>query len=124
MSGLLASGDSQLNSQRVFDSLVARERLGTTGLGAGIAIPHGRVDNKNGFSLGAFMRTTRPVDFDAVDGTPVDLFFALCVPEKATQEHLTLLSMLARMFSDPALIDDLRSGSSQQAVYSLLIEER
>ena len=79
---MLSSADPLLNSKLVFDSLLARERLGTTGLGNGIAIPHGRVEC-NGKSVGAFLRTGHPIDFDAVDNAPVDVFFALCVPEGA-----------------------------------------
>ncbi len=116
---MLSSADSSLNSKLVFDTLLARERLGTTGLGNGIAIPHGRVEC-NGKSVGAFIRTGHPIDFDAVDNAPVDIFFALCVPEDATDEHLALLSVLAGNFSDPDFVESLRAISSTKYVYEHL----
>ncbi len=116
---MLSSADPLLNSKLVFDSLLARERLGTTGLGNGIAIPHGRVEC-NGKSVGAFLRTGHPIDFDAVDNAPVDIFFALCVPEDATDEHLALLSALAGNFSDRVFVESLRAISSPTDVYEHL----
>ena len=86
----------------VFDSLFARERLGSTGLGQGVAIPHGRIKGLKD-ALGAFLRLAQPVPFDAPDGKPVSLVFVLLVPEKATEKHLQILSELAQMFSDRAL---------------------
>jgi nitrogen PTS system EIIA component len=121
LAAMLSSADPSLNTKVVFDSLLARERLGTTGLGDGIAIPHGRVAS-NGISIGAFLRTGHPVDFDAVDNAPVDLFFALCVPEEATDEHLALLSALAGIFSDPEFVRSLREISSAAEVYRRLIK--
>ena len=120
LAGMLSSADASLTSKIVFDCLVARERLGTTGLGSGIAIPHGRVAS-NGKSIGAFVRTVNPIDFDAVDNAPVDIFFALCVPEEATDEHLALLSVLAGNFSDPGFIEALRDTSSAADIYAHLI---
>lgn len=120
LAALLSSADPSLTTPTVFDSLVARERLGTTGLGEGIAIPHGRVAS-NGKSIGAFLRTDKPIDFDAVDGAPVDIFFALCVPEEATDEHLALLSSLAGNFSDKAFVDVLRASTDPAEVYRKLI---
>lgn len=116
---LLASSTPELNQHKVFESLLARERLGTTGLGAGIAIPHGRVPH-NGKAIGAFLRTSRPIAFDAVDNAPVDLFFALCVPEAATAEHLALLAELARLFSDPQLVANLRELPTGAEVHACL----
>jgi nitrogen PTS system EIIA component len=116
---LLASAAPELNSQKVFECLLARERLGTTGLGAGIAIPHGRVVH-NGQAVGAFLRTSRPIGFDAVDNAPVDLFFALCVPEAATAEHLALLAELARLFSNQQLVAQLREAPTANDLYACL----
>jgi PTS system nitrogen regulatory IIA component len=83
----------------VFDALFARERLGSTGLGQGIAIPHGRIKGLRE-AAGAFIRTRAPIPFEAPDGNPVSLIFVLLVPEKATDLHLQILSELAEMFSD------------------------
>lgn len=120
LAAMLSSADPGLTATTVFDSLIARERLGTTGLGEGIAIPHGRVAS-NGKSIGAFLRTGKPIDFDAVDSAPVDIFFALCVPEEATEEHLALLSALAGNFSDRAFVDALRSSADAGDVYRKLV---
>ncbi|MGR8919176.1 MAG: PTS IIA-like nitrogen regulatory protein PtsN [Gammaproteobacteria bacterium] len=118
---MLASADPDLKPAAVFESLLARERLGTTGLGAGIAIPHGRVSTQQR-SIGAFLRTGEPIGFDAVDNAPVDLFFALCVPEDATQEHLELLSGLASRFSDGDFVTALRSSDRADEVFRQLVD--
>lgn len=116
---LLASADPALKQKEVFESLLARERLGTTGLGAGIAIPHGRVSTESA-SIGAFVRTGTPINFDAVDNAPVDLFFALCVPENANEEHLALLSALATRFSNDEFVACLRETVGEAGVFSQL----
>lgn len=123
LSEMLASADPSLQPKTVFESLLARERLGTTGLGAGIAIPHGRVATGD-VAIGAFLRTGTPIGFDAVDNEPVDLFFALCVPEEATSEHLELLSELAAAFSDQEFVKDLRASSGEADVFRMLTRER
>ena len=93
----------------VYDSLFARERLGSTGLGQGIAIPHGRIKGIKE-ALGAFVRLSQPVPFDAPDGAPVSIAFVLLVPEQATDKHLQILSELAQMFSDRGLRESLASA--------------
>ena len=93
----------------VYDSLFARERLGSTGLGQGIAIPHGRIKGIKE-ALGAFVRLAQPVPFDAPDGAPVSIAFILLVPEQATDKHLQILSELAQMFSDRGLRESLASA--------------
>jgi nitrogen PTS system EIIA component len=118
---MLSRADPSLDPKMVFETLLARERLGTTGLGDGIAIPHGRVAS-NGKSIGAFLRTGNPIDFDAVDNAPVDLFFALCVPEDAADEHLALLSALAENFSNRDFVKVLREIPSAKDVYEHLIK--
>ena len=119
LSALIAGGQQALNSTDVFDSLIARERLGSTGLGHGVAIPHGRV--KNGTeTVGAFIKLQNPVDFDAVDGEPVDLLFGLLVPEQSTQEHLQLLAQLAEMFSDAEFVAGLRQSGSAADLHARL----
>ena len=118
---LVALANSRLTAAAVFDSLLARERLGSTALGSGIAIPHGRLSFQD-HTVGAFLRIDKGVDYDAVDNNPVDLFFALSVPDSATEEHLQLLATLARAFSDETLLKNLRSAGSVAAIYDLLIQ--
>ena len=100
--GLLFENNDGIARSLVFDSLFAREKLGSTGLGQGVAIPHGRIKGLKD-AVGAFVRLAQPVPFDAPDGQPVRLVFALLVPEQATEKHLEILSELAQMFSDRAL---------------------
>jgi PTS system nitrogen regulatory IIA component len=97
--GLLFENHHGIARSVVFDSLFARERLGSTGLGQGVAIPHGRIKGLKE-PLGAFLRLATPVAFDAPDGKPVSLVFVLLVPEQANEHHLQILSELAQMFSD------------------------
>jgi PTS system nitrogen regulatory IIA component len=118
----LASTDTpHLTPAQAFDGLIVRERLGSTGLGQGIAIPHGRIAHLR-VMQGAFLRTENPIDFDALDGEPVDLFFALFVPEDTTAEHNEMLGELARLFSDAELVNGLRTETSSETVYSLLAD--
>ncbi|MEZ5544990.1 MAG: PTS sugar transporter subunit IIA [Lysobacteraceae bacterium] len=119
---LLSAPAANLALERpIFDSLCARERLGSTSLGHGVAIPHGRIEGLAAPS-GAFLRLSDPLPFDAADGEPVDLVFALVVPEHYTQQHLTLLSHLAEMFSDSACRQRLRQASDDQALFAALSE--
>ena len=97
--GLLFENNQGVARSLVFDSLFARERLGSTGLGQGVAIPHGRIKGLKE-AVGAFVRLAQPVPFDAPDGKPVNLVFLLLVPEQATEQHLRVLSELAQMLSD------------------------
>ena len=119
LSSLIARGRPSLTTNEVFDSLLARERLGSTGLGHGVALPHGRVKNLDR-SIGAFVRLDRGVDFDAVDDQPVDLLFALLVPEKSTDEHLEFLAQLAQMFSGAQLREQLRQQTEPDVLYDIL----
>ena len=109
---------SSLDSNLLFDSLVARERLGSTGLGHGIAIPHCRMKSCSKV-IGALIRLNEPVDFDAIDGEPVDLIFVLIVPEEAHAEHLQVLAHLAEMFNDEAFCQQLRQCEDNAALYQL-----
>ncbi|HPE01161.1 MAG TPA: PTS IIA-like nitrogen regulatory protein PtsN [Burkholderiaceae bacterium] len=104
---------------KVFDSLFARERLGSTGLGQGVAIPHGRIKGLKD-AVAAFVRLAEPVPFDAPDGQPVSLLFFLLVPEQATQAHLDILSELAQLFSEKSSRDGLREAPDAAAVAALL----
>ncbi len=116
---LIADGSSSLTQSEVFDSLLARERLGSTGLGHGVALPHGRL-NHGDKTMGAFIRMQTPVDYDAIDMQPVDILFALLVPQESTDEHLQILSRLAEKFSDAGLLDQLRTEKSTEAIFNLL----
>ena len=116
---LLAGTESSLNYTEIFDCFNSRERLGSTGLGNGIAIPHGRLKHIDA-PMAAFIRLEKPVDFDAVDQKPVDLLFGLLVPEDSTDEHLQILSSLATMFSDQTLVAKLRRGYSPKKLFETL----
>ncbi len=107
--GLLYENNHHIARSQVFDSLFAREKLGSTGLGQGIAIPHGRIKGLKE-AVGAFVRLKQAIPFDAPDGQPVNLIFVLLVPERATDLHLQILSELAQMFSDRELREQLKSG--------------
>lgn len=118
-SKLLATETNSLSSREIYDGLLVRERLGSTGIGRGVAIPHARVD-KNTATLGAFLQIEQGVDYDAIDRQPVDLFFALVVPEACTEEHLQVLAQLAEMFNDAEFRDKLRMLDDCDAKYRLL----
>lgn len=117
--GLLFENNHGIARSLVFDSLFARERLGSTGLGQGVAIPHGRVKGLKD-ALGAFVRAAQPVAFDAPDGKPVQLLFVLLVPEQATEKHLQILSELAQMFSDRALRESMTAAPDAGALHQLI----
>ena len=117
---LIAAADSGLTQTEVFSSLLAREKLGSTGLGKGIALPHGRLKQGNN-TLGAFVRLQDTVDYDSIDNIPVDLLFALVVPEESTQEHLDILAKLAEVFSDGGKLEKIRSGATNAAIYDILV---
>ena len=104
--GLLFENNHSIARSQVFDSLFAREKLGSTGLGQGIAIPHGRIKGLRD-AVGAMIRMREPIPFDSPDGLPVKLIFVLLVPERATDMHLRILSELAQMFSDKQFRDQL-----------------
>lgn len=119
LSQLIADSQSELTQTQVFDSLISRERLGSTGLGRGVAIPHGRVKN-NQQTIAAVIKLQQGVDFDAVDGKPVDLVFALLVPEESTEEHLQLLAQLAEMFSNEEFVARLRASPDAKSLLNNL----
>jgi PTS system nitrogen regulatory IIA component len=117
--GLLFENLDGIARNVVFDSLFAREKLGSTGLGQGVAIPHGRIKGLKE-ALGAFVRLAQPVPFDAPDGNPVSLVFVLLVPEKATEKHLQILSELAQMFSDKVLREAMMRAPDAGALHELI----
>ena len=97
------------------DLLSSRERLGTTGLGGGIALPHARIA-KNEPARAAFLKISNPIDFDAIDEKPVDLFLGLCLPEDSINEYLNLLGKVAEAFEDITLVENLRVSNDKEAV--------
>jgi nitrogen PTS system EIIA component len=112
---------SGLSAREIFDALLQRERLGSTGVGDGIAIPHGKMA-KCGRIFGIFARLERPIDFEALDGMPVDLLFLLIAPENAGADHLKALAAIARALRDPALAAKLRKTRDASALFSLLTQ--
>lgn len=118
---LLAAAAPQLTTAAVFERLLQRERLGSTGLGHGVALPHARASDVEQ-ALGAFIQMRSGIDFDAVDDQPVDLAFALLVPEAATDEHLRLLASLAEMFTRGDLRQALREAKSPEGLRVLLLQ--
>jgi PTS system nitrogen regulatory IIA component len=117
--GDMLAGDQGLSRGQVLDSLVARERLGSTGLGQGIAIPHGRLKGLSE-ARGAFVRLATPIPFDSPDGKPVSQVFVLLVPEHATDRHLQLLSELAQMFSERSFRERLTAARTAGEVHALI----
>jgi len=116
--GLLFENSHQISRSLVFDSLFAREKLGSTGLGQGVAIPHGRVKNLRE-GIAAFVKTQNPIPFDSPDAQPVNMIFVLLVPERATDAHLQLLAELAQMFSDKIFREQLQSSNDPVAIHQL-----
>lgn len=108
LSALLAADIENLSPEQVFESLNGRERLGSTGFGKGVALPHGRVANID-HPVGVFLVLDEAIDYDAIDGQPVDLLFALVVPEAATEEHLQIFAALSGLFSDENVCQKLRA---------------
>lgn len=122
ISGVIASNaDISMGVNDIFDSLIARERLGTTAIGHGIAIPHGRVKESNE-TIGAFMQLSEGIDCDALDNQAVKLIFAVLVPEKTNEEHLQLLARLAQMFKNSDLREKLMAAPDNQTLYDLLVQ--
>lgn len=105
----------------IFDILLEREKLGTTGVGRGVAIPHGKVEGLDRL-YGLFARLEKPINFDSVDDQPVDLIFLLLVPEGAGADHLKALARISRLLRDTAMCEKLRGSDSADALYALLSE--
>jgi nitrogen PTS system EIIA component len=119
--GFLFERTTALNRALVTDSLFARERLGTTGLGHGVAIPHGRIKGLKEPHL-AVVQLASPIPFEAVDDLPVALLFVLLVPENATQKHLDLLAEIAELLSDDVIRDRFKSASSPEQIHTIVTE--
>lgn len=116
-----AAAVTGLPEREVFDTILQRERLGSTAVGRGVAIPHGRLAGLDRL-VGLFVRLDRPVDFDAIDDLPVDLVFVLLAPEGAGADHLKALARVARVLRDQAITTKLRAADDAAAIYSLLTQ--
>lgn len=119
--GLLFENNHSIARSQVFDSLFAREKLGSTGLGQGVAIPHGRIKGLKE-AIGVVIRMKQPIPFDAPDGQNVSLIFVLLVPDRATDLHLQILSELAQMFSDKPFREHLLNAQSAADLHQLITE--
>lgn len=119
--GLLFENNQQIARSVVFDSLFAREKLGSTGLGQGVAIPHGRIPKLRD-ATAAFVKTSHPIPFDAPDGMPVTLIFVLLVPERATDLHLQILGELAQMFSDTQFRNHLVASEDASSIHQMFCD--
>lgn len=120
IASFIAQAHPDLDESNIFNALVNRERLGSTGIGQGIAIPHCRLEHCT-HVIGALLTLAEPVSFDAIDNEPVSLLFVLLVPEEATSEHLELLSQLAEKFNNPTLCARLRSCETNQDLYQTIL---
>lgn len=118
----VASRKIEASEHDILDTLLQRERLGSTGLGSGVAIPHGKLPSIEGI-VGAFARVAKPVPFDAMDDQPVDLFFMLLAPEGAGADHLKALSRIARIFRDENKQSSLRNAQDIDEIYGILTSE-
>jgi len=121
---MLADKTAQLSSvtdRRIFETLLERERLGTTGVGQGIAIPHGRLGDIKKI-MGVFARLETPIEYEAVDNQPVDLVFMLLAPEGAGADHLKALARVSRLLRNQATCDKLRNAATAEALYAILTE--
>lgn len=108
-----------LDERQIFDTLLQRERLGSTGVGNGIAIPHGKLPSLKRI-YGVFAHLAKPIDFESLDDQPVDLIFLLLAPESAGADHLKALARIARMLREPGLAAKLRASTDQNALYAVL----
>jgi PTS system nitrogen regulatory IIA component len=118
-----AHAQTRVSDRRIFETLVERERLGTTGVGAGIAIPHGRMSEIKAIR-GLFARLENPIEYEAVDSQPVDLVFMLLAPENAGADHLKALARVSRLLRDKATCEKLRTATTAEALYAILTGDK
>jgi PTS system nitrogen regulatory IIA component len=116
-----ASHQTRLDQHTIYEALLQREKLGSTGLGQGIAIPHAKLPGLNRVH-GLFARLTAPIDFEAIDDQPVDLVFLLLAPEHAGADHLKALARISRLLRDPSLVSKLRGTDNAEALYAIITE--
>jgi len=117
----ISADNSEFDADELFNELLARERLGSTGIGYGVAIPHCRSSRCSAIT-GMLLKLDQPIDFEAVDDAPVDLIFALIVPAEAHDEHLKVLGALATAFNEESFRRDLRNASTDQALFERALQ--
>ena len=115
----IAADRTQLSESSIYNNLLNRERLGSTALGQGFAVPHARMEDLDQ-TLGCFFRLTEPVNFEAPDNRPVDLVFTIIIPEQATEEHLIILSSLAGIFSRPEVCEAIRGAAGKEEIAQII----
>lgn len=120
LSRLLAANSEALSAEKIFQVLLERERLGSTGLGKGVAIPHARVPDLT-HTVAAMLTLNEPVDFEASDGQPIDIAFGLLVPEEDSENHLQHLSRLVTLFRDAECCSKIRQAGNAEAVFEYLL---
>ena len=120
LSRLLAANSEALSAEKIFQVLLERERLGSTGLGKGVAIPHARVPDLT-HTIAAMLTLNEPVDFEASDGQPIDIAFGLLVPEENSENHLQHLSRLVTLFRDAECCSKIRQAGNPEAVFEYLL---
>ncbi|MFH0257463.1 PTS IIA-like nitrogen regulatory protein PtsN [Vibrio rumoiensis] len=116
----IAAQHSGLDSNRLFECMLSREKVGTTGIGNGIAIPHGRMLDSDQ-AIAVLLQCEQPVDFDAIDSRPVDILFALLVPDEQCKTHLTTLSLMAEKLNDKFTLKRLRHAQTDQELYDIMV---
>lgn len=116
----IASPKLNIDSQIIFESLLAREKMGSTGIGAGIAIPHGRIDSQSK-ATAILLTTQSAIDFDALDNQPIDIVFALLVPEDQCKQHIETLSEVSKRLAKPEVCKAMRKAESNEALYQALM---
>ena len=120
--GKLIAQHTQLNADAIYESLIAREKLGSTGFGNGIAIPHCRLEQCSEV-VGALLQLESRIEFDSLDGEPVDLIFVLLVPQEANEQHLDILKALAEKLDREELRDALRQAPDAQTLYRVMVDD-
>ncbi|HAO25837.1 MAG TPA: PTS sugar transporter subunit IIA, partial [Methylophaga sp.] len=120
LSRMLGANTSAATAEKIFQVLLERERLGSTGLGKGVAIPHARVPDLT-HTVAAMLTLETPVEFEAADGKPIDIAFGLLVPEDDTEHHLQHLSRLVTLFRDEEVCSRIRQAPNAEAIFELLL---
>lgn len=116
----IVSNQTGLNANELFESILSREKMGTTGIGNGIAIPHARIKSTDK-AVAVLLQCETPIEFDSIDNRPVDLLFALLVPESQCKEHLQTLSKMAERLNDKQVLKQLRNATSDNELYDIMI---
>ncbi len=114
-----ASSITKVDDRIIFDALLERENLGSTGFGGGVALPHGRLAELKKV-YGFFIKLATPIDFDAIDGKPVDMLFLLLSPESSGADHLTALAQISRVLKNNSLVNKLREAERKEEIHALL----